>query len=146
MSGAKQQQSEPAEKTAKPDAGRRRPPVEYQFKKGISGNPSGRPPKPKTPATLAGIDKILLEEAYRPVRLSEGGETIVLPAIQAAVRALGVRAIKGDRHSQLALTNMVAAAEARRDSGRQTLTRDEASGLKEIMERIAVNPRSAPNE
>ena len=40
MSGAKKQQSEPAEKSAKQAVGRRRPPVEHQFKKGVSGNPT----------------------------------------------------------------------------------------------------------
>lgn len=57
---------------------------------------------------------MILEEAYRPVTIREGERTIELPAIQAAVRALAISAMKGSRLSQRALAELVRTVEERK--------------------------------
>ncbi len=96
------------------DVGYGKPPVATRFAKGRSGNPRGRPPKPKAPAlhlSDAPSDMFLAGEAYRPVTVRENGKTFQLPLSQAILRAMSMAALKGNRLSQQYLLEQVAAAE-----------------------------------
>ena len=96
---------------------------EGQRAKVRGSSPNGRPrgakskPKPLDPA-LQPTDGLILEEAYRPVSIREGEKVIELPAIQAAVRALAISAMKGSRLSQRALSELVLQVEERKASER----------------------------
>ncbi len=96
-----------------------KPPREHRFKKGQSGNPSGRPkgsankPKIDTSSGMRAAEQFLKYEAYRPVTLREDGEIIELPAIQAVFRAMGVAAMKGNRFAQKNITELVTSLEQR---------------------------------
>jgi hypothetical protein len=85
--------------------------------KGQSGNPKGRPRRKRLPVPEAhGVshaDRLILAEAYRPVTVREGETTIEMPALQAAMRALGISAMKGSRLAQRALAELVRDAEAK---------------------------------
>ncbi len=85
------------------EVGFRKPPRSTRFKKGKSGNPRGRPKKPKPePIHLADApaDTFLEQEAYRLLTFRENGQEVQLPATQAVVRSSIMSALKGNRLSQ----------------------------------------------
>ncbi len=97
------------------EVGYGKPPKHTRFVKGQSGNPRGRPRKPKPrPLQLsdAPSDSFLEEEAYRPIALRENGQAIELPAIKAVMRALTTSAIKGNRLAQKYVLEHVRGMEA----------------------------------
>jgi hypothetical protein len=72
--------------------GYKRPPQEQKWKKGQSGNPRGRPPGHRNLA--AAITAILNES----VDVKVDGESRPVTKLEAAVRTLVDRSIKGDAH------------------------------------------------
>ncbi len=94
-----------------------KPPSTGQFKKGKSGNPGGRPRKPRqTEARRPKLaDKPTLSwleaEAYRPITLLENGVRITLPAGQAVLRSEAVDGVKGKRLAQKSFLKRIADAE-----------------------------------
>lgn len=107
------------------EVGYGRPPEEHRFRKGVSGNPAGRPKRTKpqkkqidTGFGMKAAEEYLRLEAYRPVMVREGEQVIELPAIQAVFRAMGVAAMKGNRFVQKTLADMVARMEAEHHASR----------------------------
>ena len=104
-----------------------KPPAEHRFKKGQSGNPSGRrkgsknATKVDTGHGMRAAEEYLRREAYRPVTLREDGELIELPAIQAVFRAMGVAAMKGNRFAQKTMAELITGLEQRDTDARLEL-------------------------
>lgn len=74
----------------KETAPKRRKRNKGQFKKGQSGNPLGRPPKPKVAVSDA-IMKVVME----PIEVVMNGSKVKCPQLELAVRALLMTAITG---------------------------------------------------
>lgn len=94
-----------------------KPPIEYRFRKGQSGNPAGRPRRSGAPGQrLRGADEpmrqVILEEAYSMVTVRQGDSEIEMPMNQAIFRAIGMAALAGSQVAQRRWAEMVRAAEA----------------------------------
>ncbi len=84
-----------------------RPPVAPRFRKGVSGNPRGRP----RGFSVARAKELVLQEAYRLVTVREGDAVYCLPAIQAVLRSQVALAVKGNGPAQRAVIATVQAVE-----------------------------------
>jgi hypothetical protein len=80
------------------EAGYRKPPVEHQFQKGVSGNPGGRPKgalnKPST--QIERLKRRLVEAADCPVKITKGNQILSMRKIDYITESIFDRAAKGD--------------------------------------------------
>lgn len=91
-----------------------KPPEQTRFPKGVSGNPRGRPKgaKNKMPALHEERMKaIILQEAYRDIKVRDGERTVTVPIAQAVLRSVAVNAVKGQHRSQRLFAELVSAVE-----------------------------------
>lgn len=89
------------------EVGYGKPPKHSQFAKGKSGNPRGRPKgsKNRKPAfNEERLKEIIIEEAYRTIKVRDGDRQVDVPMAQAIVRAVAVNAAKGLQRSQKLFT------------------------------------------
>ena len=94
------------------DVGYGKPPAATRFKSGKSGNPRGRPKgsanKSRRPAlNEERMKSILLDEAYRTIKVNEGLGQISVPMAQAVIRSLAVNAVKGNQRAQRLFTELL---------------------------------------
>jgi hypothetical protein len=88
--------------------GYRRPPKHTQFKKGISGNPRGRPKG--TNSVLALLEKAL----HRRVTITVGSRPKSVSAISAILLQLTSRALRGEHQALKIVLQLSQAAESAR--------------------------------
>ena len=90
--------SQAAASDAEYKVGPGRPPREYQFKPGQSGNPKGAKRKPPSIA----LDlKLALERALnKTVKLKQGEKERIVPMAVAGIEQLVAQFVKGDRHAR----------------------------------------------
>jgi hypothetical protein len=103
------------------EVGYARPPKSTQFKPGHAGR-GGRPRGSKNKRRLFSADLLqstVLGEAGRRIKLNEAGKPITLSVLQAAVRAMGVAAVKGHPLAQRSFVRIVEAAEQAKNAGDQ---------------------------
>jgi hypothetical protein len=75
-----------------------RPPKEFQFKPGQSGNPKGRKPKP--PSLLPDLKKIFEQALSEKVTLTRGEKQRTLTMVETGIKQLVAQFAKGDRYAR----------------------------------------------
>jgi uncharacterized protein DUF5681 len=100
------------------EVGHGRPPAEYRFKKGQSGNPKGRPRGSKNLMTL------MEHELEQQVPVQEGGQRRKITKREAMVKQLINKAVLGDLKTFLFLLPHIQEAEAREQARRERTSLD----------------------
>jgi Family of unknown function (DUF5681) len=85
-----------------------KPPVHSRFRKGQSGNPTGKRKHGEAERAQA----LIWEEAYRPLTVREGDKVTRMPALQAVIRSQIASAAKGNVPAQRAVVKAVQDIEA----------------------------------
>jgi hypothetical protein len=93
-----------------------KPPVHSRFRKGKSGNPTGK----RKHGEAERAEALIRQEAYRLLNVREGEKVTRMPALQAVIRSQITAAAKGNVAAQRALVKIVQDIEdarARRTAG-----------------------------
>lgn len=98
------------------EVGYGKPPAVTRFVKGKSGNPKGRPKGSRNQMPVLNEERlrdIVIAEAYRTIKVKDGGRDVSVPMAQAVVRSIAVNAVRGDQRSQKMFTDLVNTTEAK---------------------------------
>jgi hypothetical protein len=80
-----------------------KPPIHSRFRKGQSGNPSGK----RRHSEAERAQALIWKEAYRSLTLREGDKLTRMPALQAVIRSQIASAAKGNVGAQRAFLKVV---------------------------------------
>ena len=123
--------------------GRSNPPQHTQFRKGISGNPKGRPKGSKNLSTL------IMEAARDQVSATIGGKTRKISKIQATTMQLATKAASGDQAAMGRFLDWVDEIETRAAAVRPTqfpLSEPDLEVLRAAYERMKQCEEDKPEE
>ena len=85
-----------------------RPPKKYQFKKGQSGNPGGRPKGSKS------ADDLVIENLRKRMPARINGRSITTSLLDGVIKAQAKKALEGDTKAAKYLTDLIHEAEERK--------------------------------
>jgi hypothetical protein len=97
------------------------PPKKYQFKKGKSGNPKGRPRK--KPQTCRSLAEDLQNELREEIMVNKNGETKLVTKQSALISSIATSAINGSSSQQRLLVQILSM---------ESMDKDETIDAKEL--------------
>ena len=102
--------------------GYKNPPKEYQFKKGKSGNPKGRPRKKQQPSSDPGLDLIasVHRELGKTINVQENGQHKEVTKLDAFSAQLVAQSVNGKPSQQKMLLSLLT-IETHEETEQQTL-------------------------
>ena len=68
------------------------------------------------------MKSILIEEAYRAIKVRDGSREVTIPMIRAVVRSMALAAVKGQARSQRMFTALLQATEKERKTGIEAMS------------------------
>ena len=104
------------------EVGYSRPPKHSQFKKGQSGNPSGR----RRYSETGRAQQLIRQELYRTITVREGGKVIRMPAFRAILRKQILLAAQGNVSAMKEVLKALRLIEAAENVQPTHLTHEEA--------------------
>jgi len=78
-----------------------KPPKKTRWKKGQSGNPSGRPKGVKN------LETVIRQEAYSKIVIKEGGKTQTVTKVEALMKRMMTKGIQGDNKAASIALNLM---------------------------------------
>jgi hypothetical protein len=119
------------------DVGYRRPPKETQFKRGESGNPSGRP------KATVNMTTALTRTLSEPVEVeAEDGNTVTITKMEAAVKRLVDEAINGDMHAFRVLSVLTQVLQNPAGDDSENIEGTDREVMQSLLRRFAAASRS----
>lgn len=114
------------------DVGFGKPPRHGQFRKGVSGNPSGRPKGKRNLATV--LERTLQEK----VVINENGERKTVTKLEAALKQLVNKAAGGDLAAMRQLSALASSTEAETvaTETKSTLTESDQKIMNRLLEKL----------
>ena len=107
------------------EVGYGKPPEDRQFKKGVSGNPSGRPKK------ASDLDSEIIQELNSTVIMNENGKRKIIKKSEGMVRQLVNKALSGNLQAVRLVLNLSVQAQERAAEQQRGLPNDpDAESLK----------------
>jgi hypothetical protein len=137
---------EPSTKDRGDEVGYRRPPVPSRFRKGVSGNPKGRP---KGSLSMDAVYKRTLREK---VVINENGKRKLVTKLEAALKQLVNKAASGDLRAIKYLADLARESEAKQNlsaGAPEAITEIDQEVINGILERFQPqepNDRALPSD
>jgi hypothetical protein len=121
-----------------------KPPVHSRFRKGQSGNPTGK----RRHGEAERVEALIRQEVYRLLTVREGDKVTKMPALQAVIRSQIAGALKGNVAAQRALLKLVQHLEdAREGTSGQTANKKVHRDANEMSDKELMNIlRAARND